>query len=69
MEQKEFTVKGMMCEGCSGAVERVVSSLPGVQKARVILKKALLIVDYNPQAVSPESIAKAVSDAGYEMIL
>lgn len=39
MEQKEFTVKGMMCEGCSGAVERVVSSLPGYKKHVLFLKK------------------------------
>ncbi len=68
MIQKKYQVRGMMCEGCSGAVCRVVSAIPGVTQAQVNLTEKLLTVTFDPALVTPEHIARVISDAGYEMI-
>lgn len=67
--QKEYQVRGMMCEGCSGAVCRMVSAIPGVAQAQVSLADKCLTVTFDPNLVTPEHIAKVIGDAGYEMIL
>lgn len=64
-----FPITGMMCAVCSGTVERVIASVPGVQSVEVNLATATASIGWNRNEVSPEVIAEKVKEAGYEMIV
>ena len=61
---KTITIKGMMCAHCSGRVEKALNDLPGVTAA-VNLEAGTAAVQGD---VSDEVLAKAVTDAGYEVV-
>ena len=62
MSERVFTVEGMTCDHCVQAVTREVSSLSGVQSARVDLASKQLTVNGD---ASDAAIADAVEEAGY----
>ncbi len=66
---KEATVriKGMHCATCSQAVQDALSSLEGVEDARVNLATEKASFAYDPARVSMDEVEKAVRDAGYEV--
>ena len=64
--QTTLKVNGMSCEHCAGTVARALRGLKGVKKANVDLQKGLVEVNYNPDKVSTDALAKAVTAAGYE---
>lgn len=57
---------GMFCDRCTTAVEDAVSRLDGVTAAMAVKSLDLTSVLYEPLAVSPESIAKAIRSLGFE---
>jgi Cu+-exporting ATPase len=59
-------VAGMSCAACVGRVERAIRALPGVLGATVNLSTEAATVEYLPDTVSPERIAQAIREAGYE---
>ncbi|MBI3147210.1 MAG: heavy-metal-associated domain-containing protein [Betaproteobacteria bacterium] len=63
---QKFAVQGMTCGGCASSVTRVIKALPGVSEATVTLSPGGAEVEYDPAQVSPESIAAAISRAGFE---
>lgn len=58
-------IEGMTCGGCTGAVERVLKAQPGVTSVSVDLDAAQASVTAN-EDTDPQSLARAVSVAGYE---
>ncbi len=66
METLNIKVGGMTCGGCVKSVTRVLSALPGVDKAEVDLDKAMATVSFDPAKLNREKIAAAIEDAGYE---
>lgn len=64
-----FPITGMMCASCAATVEKAVSQCPGVLSASVNLVASEVTVEWNPAETSPETIASAVRNAGYEMIV
>ncbi len=64
MKQK-FTVTGMTCSACSAHVTKAVEKLPGVSSVNVNLLGGSMLVEYDPQAESPDTIMSAVDGAGY----
>lgn len=64
-----FPITGMMCAVCSGTVEHVIASVPGVVAVEVNLATATASIEWNRKEVSPEAIAEKVREAGYEMIV
>jgi len=66
METVELKVEGMDCEGCVKSVTRMLSGLPGVEKAEVSLEKANARVTYDPSRVDLAQMKKAVERAGYK---
>ena len=64
-----FPITGMMCAVCAGTVERVVKNCPGVINASVNFASATVAIDWDNALTSPEQIAKAVKEAGYDMII
>lgn len=60
-----IAVGGMSCASCSSAVEKALLKVQGVQQATVNLATEKAQVEFVKPA-TPEQIAKAVVDAGYE---
>ena len=63
--KEKFVVTGMTCAACSAHVEKAAGSLPGVNSAVVNLMLGTMMVDYDPQQVTPEQIISAVESSGY----
>ena len=61
-----FPVLGMSCAACASRVEKTISGQPGVVEASVNYASATVNVEYCPEECSPESLRKAVQDAGYD---
>ena len=59
-----LTVEGMTCDGCSNAVQRVVSRVPGVIKAAVSLADKRLDIEGAPDR---GAVVAAVEKAGYKV--
>lgn len=64
--KREFPVIGMHCAACAHNVKSALGRVAGVSSASVNLASATATVEYSSPA-TPESLAKAVSDAGYEL--
>ena len=58
-------VEGMMCTHCKAMVEKVSKALPGAEDAVVDLQAKTVTVTGN---VDKKALAKAITDAGYEVI-
>ena len=63
--KEKFVVTGMTCAACAAHVEKAANSLPGVNSAVVNLMLGTMMVDYDPQQVTPEQIISAVESGGY----
>lgn len=64
VKDEKYDVTGMSCAACSAHVENAVKQLKGVKEVSVNLLTNSMVVSYE-EPVTPESIVKAVSDAGY----
>ena len=60
-----FDVKGMTCAACSAHVEKSVRKLDGVSDVSVSLLTNSMEVQFDPAAVTPADICKAVASGGY----
>lgn len=69
MKKVTYPVMGMMCAVCASTVEKTVADCDGVKEASVNFASSEVCFCYDPAVTSPEIIAKAVSEAGYEMII
>ncbi len=67
MEKVTLSVKGMSCGHCVKSVEGSVGELNGVQHVEVNLSEAKVIVEFDQNKVSLESIKEAIDDQGYEV--
>ena len=61
MSQTVVLKVGMTCEGCVGAVKRVLGKLDGVESYDVDLKEQKVVVKGN---VEPEKVLQTVSKTG-----
>ncbi|KPG68871.1 heavy metal translocating P-type ATPase [Enterococcus sp. RIT-PI-f] len=68
MIETNFAVKGMTCASCAQTVEKTTAKLTGVETANVNLATEKLHIRYDEQQVDEAQLAKAVADAGYELI-
>ena len=66
--KKTVAVTGMTCAACSARVEKVTKAVPGVHSAEVNLLAGKMTVDVEDESVLA-AVSKAVSDAGYGMVL
>jgi len=60
-------VKGMSCQHCVMSVTKALNQLEGVKNVQVDLAKGEVQFD-NTKEVASSRIAKAIQDAGYEVI-
>ena len=59
----------MGCAACVARVQGTIKNLEGVNDCNVSLASNSAQVDYNPKAITPADIKKAVQDAGYDLIV
>jgi mercuric ion binding protein len=58
-------VSGMVCPLCPITVRKALERVPGVLEAKADLATKSAEAKYDPDKVSPEALAKAVSNAGF----
>ncbi len=66
MNKKTLKVEGMMCKHCVARVEKALSSVDGVLKVEVNLKKKTASVEFDGE-IADEALINAVVEAGYEV--
>lgn len=59
----------MACSVCAANVEKTLSSLDGVSSVSVSLVGRTALVDYDSDVVTPDDMKRAVSAAGYDMVV
>ena len=67
--EKTYEVKGMTCVICKGNVEKALNKCDGVNSAVVNLLENEVIVNFDENKTNEETLAKAVDDAGYKLLL
>ena len=63
MKTATLSIEGMSCGHCLNAVNRALSTIPGVVLDSVQMGRAS--IRYDESVVAPEAIRAAVADAGY----
>ena len=61
----QLAVPSMDCSLCPITVRKALERVPGVLEAKADLKSKSAQAKYDPDKVSPEALARAVSDAGF----
>lgn len=64
--RKNYTVTGMTCEHCVRSVTEEISEVPGAQAVEVELETGRVIV--TGEDFSDQDVAKAVAEAGYQLV-
>ena len=59
---------GLGCAACAARVGKVLNAQDGVTEANVNYASATALVEYDTDRCSPESLRKAVEEAGYGLI-
>ena len=67
--EKTYEVKGMTCVICKSNVERALKNTSGVSECKINLLENEATVVFDENKTSPELLAKAVKDAGYELVI
>jgi mercuric ion binding protein len=60
-----LAVKGMHCGTCPITVRLLLKNQAGVSKVDIDAKGQTANIEFDPTKVTPEALAKAVTDAGY----
>ena len=58
-------VKGMTCASCPITVKIVLKRQPGVEDVKMDAERNTAEVRFDPAKVSPDQLARAVSEAGF----
>jgi len=67
MTTTHLAIEGMSCSHCVNAVQTALRNTPGVKAASVEIGSA--DVDYDESAVSPQQLADAVGEEGYQVTI
>ncbi len=68
MDDVIIKIKGMMCGHCEKTVTEAAKSVEGVTKASSDFKRGEAKVSFDSSMTSLETIKKAITDAGYEVM-
>ncbi|MFT8322521.1 MAG: copper chaperone CopZ [Bacillus sp. (in: firmicutes)] len=67
MEKITLNVQGMSCGHCVKSIEGSVGELKGVSNVKVNLESGTVVVEFNANDVSLESIKETIDDQGYDV--
>jgi len=65
LTEAALLIDGMHCKKCVEKVDKAIRAVPGVEMAQVNLEAGNAVVKFDPKATNPQSLANAVSKAGY----
>ncbi|MEO0834921.1 MAG: heavy metal translocating P-type ATPase [Cyanobacteria bacterium J06642_3] len=65
IEKVNLKLRGMSCASCASNIEKVISSVTGVESCSVNFGAEQAAIKYNPLQTSIENIQHAVEEAGY----
>jgi Cu+-exporting ATPase len=68
LAKKIVHIAGMSCAACVNRVEQGIKALEGVQDATVNFATSQAVVEFDPQFVDEEAIARKIEEIGYEPI-
>lgn len=61
-----FRVEGMDCSGCGDKVKQALTANAAIVKVDVKVADKRVTVEYDAEQLTPEKIAKMISDLGYK---
>jgi len=61
----DLAVEGMACAGCMSKIERGLSTLPSVTRARANLTNRRVAVEWNEGAIDPVRVVERLSELGF----
>lgn len=64
---QQYSVRGMHCASCVRTIEGALAKVPGVEQASVNLASEKAQITFDPGKTTPEQLASAVKDVGYEI--
>ncbi|OHX20369.1 heavy-metal-associated domain-containing protein [Chromobacterium sphagni] len=67
MAELILNIDGMTCGGCVKSVTGILETMAGVGAVQVSLEDKRAKVDYDEAVVSPQELAAAVIDAGFDV--
>lgn len=67
--KQTLPIVGMACSACSANIERTLSLLKGVSSAKVSLIGRSVLIDFNPDIISLETMKKEINNLGYDLII
>ena len=63
----QFKVSGMTCGGCERSVQNALTSRPGVSAATADRATGTVTVEFDPATIAQSALAKAITDAGFQV--
>ncbi len=66
MEKIKLKISGMSCQHCVKTVTEALTTLEGVQRVKVNLRKGEAVVRFDEQSVNPVNLRDAITQAGFE---
>lgn len=67
IEHLSLTVEGMSCSHCENRIKKAVGILNGVESVIVDLKAKKVILEYESEKVSIDTIRDTIEDQGYDV--
>lgn len=67
-EKLTLKIGGMSCASCAQTIEKALKKIEGVQEAHVNLATEKAAISYDPTQITPEKIAEAIEETGYQVI-
>ena len=67
--KENFPVIGMSCASCAARVDKTLNRQAGVKQASVNYASAMALVEYDCQQTNPETLQRAVQEAGYDLYI
>jgi copper chaperone len=68
MTETTLRIEGMSCNHCVVRVENALTSVEGVESAKVSLDDKQASVKFDPSKASMEKFKEAVDEAGYKVV-
>ena len=65
-EKAKLRVSGMTCASCVASIENAVKKLPGIKEISVNLMTETAVVEYDPNSVNVDEVAKQIEEIGYD---
>ena len=64
-----YPVTGMTCASCAASVETMLNAQQGVESAEVNYANSSVLVAYNPEKITPETMRSTIQQIGYDLFI